>query len=58
MSYLEKHYDIKYLMEKWNMKEGFLRKEIRNGRLECKHIGSSVKFTESQIKSYYENYVK
>lgn len=53
----EQFYTIQELADMWKMKVGFIRKEIRNGKLECKHFGRSVRVSQKQLAQYMENFV-
>ncbi len=50
------YYTPKELAEMWKMKIGFIRKEIRLGKLECIHFGRSVRITKEQISAYLRKY--
>ena len=58
MSNKEQYYTVKDLSEMWKMKIGFIRKEIRNGKLQCDHFGRFVRISQEQLNEYIENYVK
>ena len=52
----EEYYTPNDLAEMWKMKIGFIRKEIRLGKLECIHFGRSVRITKEQVSAYLRNY--
>ena len=52
----DKWYTPKELAEMWKMKMGFIRGEIRDGKIECHHFGRSVRITKEQVIAYIENY--
>lgn len=54
----DEYYTPKDLAEKWKMKIGFVRGEIRKGKLQCKHFGRSVRITKEQVIEYIENYTE
>lgn len=53
----DQYYEIKDLVQKWKMKEGFIRKQIRTGKLQCKHFGRSVRISHKQANDYIQNFV-
>ena len=52
----DEYYTPKEIAELWKMSIGFIRKEIREGKLKCKHRGRSVRITKEQLTAYEENY--
>lgn len=52
----DEYYTPKELAELWKMKIGFIRQEIRDGKLQCKHFGRSVRITKEQATAYIENF--
>lgn len=52
----DEYYTPKELAELWKMKMGFIRGEIRDGKLQCRRFGRSVRITKEQVIAYIENY--
>lgn len=54
----DEYYTPKELAEMWKMKIGFVRGEIRDGKLQCRHFGRSVRITKEQVTAYIENFTE
>ena len=52
----EEYYTPKDLAKMWKMSMGFIRKEIKGGRLTPEKYGRSLRFTKEEVIAYIENY--